>query len=276
MFVTEKELIQKKLSSMNRSYLVELARSYSVFTTGRVSDIVNSLIGKVTDEEVTEFIKGKYEQQVNKRRSEQISDDDLRAELEKLESFNWGVVQGQLDQKIQRDYVRVFCRYEQLIKNVKDSLHDSITDYALAAWYNHWSTVLVEDYIALHPRVTPTLKNNFGVDIFFDKQPFDLKITYLPKGYELSKAKEDPQDIAVWMYENQGAQRFGADNRMFVVLADENSPENSWKLKRDFTLLNKKISGFFSTESVTKEDEIAFTFNNRSYTAVSKVLLITK
>ncbi len=54
------------------------------------------------------------------------------------------------------------------------------------------------------------------------------------------------------MYENQGAQRFGSDNRIFVILLDKNKPEKSWELKRDFDLVFKRIDQFFDVESVTK------------------------
>jgi hypothetical protein len=59
--------------------------------------------------------------------------------------------------------------------------------------------------------------------------PFDLKTTYLPKDYDVEDAIKNPKNLAKWMYENQGAQRFGADNRLFVVLLDKNNPQESWK-----------------------------------------------
>lgn len=78
------------------------------------------------------------------------------------------------------------------------------------------------------------------------------------------------------MYENQGAQRFGADNRLFVVLLDENNPERSWELKRDFNLVFQKVDNFFDKEVVSKKDGIVFTFGRKTFTAVTKVLIITK
>ena len=80
----------------------------------------------------------------------------------------------------------------------------------------------------------------------------------------------------MWMYENQGAQRFGADNRLFVVLLDRNNPERSWELKRDFALVFQKIDNFFDRETVSKKNEIVFTFGRRTYTTVTKMLIITK
>jgi len=82
--------------------------------------------------------------------------------------------------------------------------------------------------------------------------------------------------LAVWLYENQGAQRFGADNRLFVVLLDKKDIERSWELKRDFDLVFQKIDDFFNKETVSKKDEIVFEFGRKTYTAITKVLIITK
>lgn len=85
-----------------------------------------------------------------------------------------------------------------------------------------------------------------------------------------------PRELAIWLYENQGAQRFGADNRLFVVLLDKDSPEKSWELKRDFNLVFDMIDKFFDRQTVSEKDEIVFTFGKKTYTAVSKILIITK
>jgi len=194
----------------------------------------------------------------------------------KVKEFRWGVVQGQLDQKIQTEYVRRFIRYEDLINGVKRKLQDDITHYVIATWYNHWITVLIENHISQHSRVVPTLKNNFGIDIFFNNQPFDLKITYLPKNFILEQALKNPKDLIIWLYENQGAQRFGADNRLFVVLASRDNLEESWKLKRDFDFVFSEIDKFFDNALVSTKDEIVFSFKKNTYTTISKILIITK
>lgn len=82
--------------------------------------------------------------------------------------------------------------------------------------------------------------------------------------------------LAVWMYENQGTQRFGPDNRFYAVVFDPDRPEDSWKLKRDFDLLFERIDKFLDEQSVTEADKISFTFGQRTYEAIAKVLLITK
>lgn len=274
MLVSKKELANLKLRAIKSDDLKELATLVGIDSRGSVSDLIKKLIN-IPQEKIDEFIKNRYQNYI-KERQKLISDDELKQELMKVQDFRWGVVQGQLDQKIQTEYVRRFVRYNDLINGVKTKLHDDITHYVIATWYNHWTTVLIEDHISQHPKVIPTLKNNFGVDIFFDNQPFDLKITYLPKGFTLDQVLRNPKDLIVWLYENQGAQRFGADNRLFVVLASKNNLEESWQLKRDFNFVFSEIDRFFNIASVSTKDEIIFSFKKKTYTTISKILIITK
>ena len=274
MLVSTKELTNLKLKAIKADDLKELAASVGVESKGSAGDLIKKLID-LPKNKIDAFIKTKYQLQVRERQK-MISDNELIKEVQKVTDFNWGVVQGQLDQKIQAEYVRKFFRYQDLINGVKSKLHDDVTSYVIATWYNHWTTVLIEDHIGLHPKIIPTLKNNFGVDIFFNGQPFDLKTTYLPRGYSIDEAIKNPRQLAIWMYENQGAQRFGADNRLFVILADKNNLDQSWKLKRDFDFVFGKIDQFFNDATVSPKDEIVFTFKKKTYTTISKVLIITK
>ncbi|MCM8809608.1 MAG: hypothetical protein NC934_05505 [Candidatus Omnitrophica bacterium] len=274
--LSRKEVLNLKLSCIPLPQLKTFALNFSVGNIGSANEIIKKVLNKEPEEKVIdEFIKQKYTEKIQERRRI-ISDEDLKKELMKVKTFSWGVVQGQLDQKIQTEYVRKIVCYEDLLNNVKVKLHDDITKYVICTWFNYWTTVLIEEHISTHPRVVPTIKNIKGVDIFFDGQPFDLKVTYLPRGYNPKDAIKNPSELAIWMYENQGAQRFGADNRLFVVLLDKDNPEKSWELKRDFTLVFQEIDNFFNRETVSKKDEIVFTFGRKTYTAVTKVLIITK
>lgn len=273
--LTKKEVRNFKLSSIPLEKLREFAEDFSLDTSGNATELIKHLIDiHNIDIKIDNFIKQQYGLRIKERRK-LINDEDLIKELYKVKEFSWGVIQGQLDQKIQTEYVRKIVRYDDLISSVRSKLHDDITSYVICTWYNHWTTVLIEEHISQHSRVIPTLKNIKGIDIFVDNQPFDLKTTYLPRDYDIKDAMENPKNLAVWMYENQGAQRFGADNRLFVVLLDKNNPGNSWKLKRNFDLVFGKIDEFFNTATVSIKDEIVFTFGRKTYTAITKVLLIT-
>ncbi|MGC8742986.1 MAG: hypothetical protein ACP5T0_03805 [Verrucomicrobiia bacterium] len=272
--LSKKEVLNLKLKAIKSQLLISLVDLLKIPKANTATELIKNIVEINPDSHVIDdFIKRKYKEKIDERRK-LISDEELIKELHKIEKFSWGIVQGQLDQKIQMEYVRKYYRYDDLIKNIKSTLHDDVTNYVMCTWFNHWTTVLIEEHIGLHPKVIPTVKNIKGVDIFFGDQPFDLKITYLPRGYSCDI--NNKKDLAIWMYENQGAQRFGSDNRLFVVLIDENNPNDSWKLKMDFDLVFKEIDDFFNNESVSGQDEIIFRYGRNTYTALAKVLLIKK
>jgi len=274
--LSQKEVLNLKLGCIPIIQLRTLALNLGVSNVGSATEIIKRILEKIPDEKtIDKFIKLKYEERIQERRFI-ISDEDLKKELLKVKTFSWGVVQGQLDQKIQSEYVRRIVRYEELINSVKARLHNDVTNYVICTWFNHWTTVLIEEHISTHLKVIPTIKNIKGIDIFFDGQPFDLKVTYLPRKYNPIEAIKNPPELAIWLYENQGAQRFGADNRLFIVLLEKDNPEKSWELKRDFALVFKKIDDFFNRETVSNKDEIVFSFGRKTYTTVTKVLIITK
>ncbi len=98
----------------------------------------------------------------------------------KVKTFSWGVIQGQLDQKIQTEYVRRIVRYEELVNSVRAKLHDDVTNYVICTWFNYWTTLLIEEHTSTHKKIIPTIKNIKGIDIFFNQihQPhFLLKLS---------------------------------------------------------------------------------------------------
>ncbi|PIP13120.1 MAG: hypothetical protein COX49_02825, partial [bacterium (Candidatus Stahlbacteria) CG23_combo_of_CG06-09_8_20_14_all_40_9] len=195
--LSRKEVLNLKLSSIPVDKLRELASNLEVDKRDTGADIVKRLLScPATGKVIDDFMKLKYIKRIETRRSI-ISDSELKEELGKVKSFSWGVVQGQLDQKIQAEYVRKIVRYEDLLNSVKAKLHDDVTSYVICTWFNHWTTVLIEEHISTHHKVVPTLKNIKGIDIFFDGQPFDLKVTYLPRDYEPRYATESPKDLAI-------------------------------------------------------------------------------
>jgi len=270
------EVLRLKLSTIPAPLLRDFAQSNSIEGRRAIELVKNLISANIDPNQVDTFIKEEYSKKAKARQAE-TSDDDLLKELHKVETFQWGVVQGQLDSKIQVQYVRKYHRYENLLTHVENELYGSVKDYVICTWYNHWTTVIMEDLISSHTKIIPTLKNIKGVDLFFDGQPFDLKTTYMPAGYpNPANAISDPKELAVWLYENQGAQRFGADNRLFVIVHDTQKPEDSWKIKRDINFIKQNIGRFFEQETISEEDEIVFNFQRTSYTAITKILFIVK
>lgn len=275
--LTAQEALRLKLRTIPGGALRYFARTIGVSPTGKLNEVVERLLSvQGVEAELDKFVKSKYLEERVEARRRQIGDEELRDGLARVGTFSWGIVQGQLDQRIQTSYVRRFGKLDDLLEAMRASLYQEVANYVICTWFNHWTTVLIEEHIALHPRIIPALKSVKGVDLFFCRQPFDLKVTYLPKGYDPARAIRDPRELAVWMYENQGTQRFGSDNRFYVVVFDPDRPEDSWKLKRDFDLLFERIDKFLDEQSVTEADKISFTFGQRTYEAIAKVLLITK
>lgn len=273
------EYLSCRLNSFRKEDLVDLATKLGVAL--KASDPKPELIVSLSmvpsvSASVDCYIRARY-QTTSEERKLQLSDAALLGELNKVTEFKWGAVQGELDRRIQEEYVRVYLELDKLQKAIESSLHKDVTNYTICAWYNHWTTVLIEDYVFNHPRVIPSLsRKTKGLDLFFDSQPFDLKVTYLPKEYDPDEAINNPRGLIRWLYENQGEQRFGADNRFFIVLLNPEEPEDSWKLKRDAQLLFPQILQFLDHETVTNKDQITFTYKKRgTYYPHAKLLLIT-
>ena len=269
------ELMKQKLNSVPVKDLRELAGIFGLSKKGRHGEIAVRLISQDTAQ-IDAFIQRKYQEKVTARRTTLISDDELVAQLEKVESIEWGAVQGQLDAKIQSEYVRRYATSNGLLSNIDNQLHGEISNYAVATWYNYWSTVLIKDQICQHPNIVPALKKVKEIDLFFNDHPFDLKVTYLPRGYDLNDAINAPRNLACWLYEHQGGQRFGAENRLYVVVADTSDIAQSWKIKRDIALVSDSINRFLNTETVNENDIISFVYRGDIYFATCKILLITK
>lgn len=86
-----------------------------------------------------------------------------------------------------------------------------------------------------------------------------------------------PRKLLLWLYENQGNQRFDASNRLFLVVIDRNSLENSWKIKRDYQLLKREIESYLDSHSFNlNELLIEWSYQGRNYQSYTDVLFIFK
>lgn len=81
-----------------------------------------------------------------------------------------------------------------------------------------------------------------------------------------------------WLYENQGDLRFGAENRLFIILIDNLDFSQAWKLKRNFKLIKPKIIDYldnFDSESFLR-NVIDFTFHQKKYTVLADTIFIVR
>jgi len=79
-----------------------------------------------------------------------------------------------------------------------------------------------------------------------------------------------------WLYENQGDLRFGAENRLFIVLIDSSDFSQSWKLKRNFRIIRPKIIDYLNDFSSANfsNNIVDFIFHQKNYKALADIIFI--
>lgn len=92
----------------------------------------------------------------------------------------------------------------------------------------------------------------------------------------IDKACKHPEELMEWLYENQSARLFGAENRLFLVLVDTKDMKQSWKMKRAFTLIEPTVKNYLDSFNAHSLKKINFTFNQKKYTSLSNIIFITK
>ena len=137
---------------------------------------------------LNQFIEKKYQEERNKRKTEEAK---LISELYKLQAFDWGgLYQNNLERFIVDNYVKKIKNFTILSKKIENEIHHSMRSYVLSSWFNHWTSILIEDIFKDHRRVTPTVGLIKKVDFFIDNIPLDLKVTYFPDGFMQIRRKE--------------------------------------------------------------------------------------
>ena len=96
------------------------------------------------------------------------------------------------------------------------------------------------------------------------------------KSEVIRDAQNNPVELMTWLYANQGPMRFGAENRLFVVLADSTDLNQSWKMKRAFSLIEPKVKNYLKTFTKISLKKIDFTFNKQDYTSLADVIFVVK
>ncbi len=137
-------------------------------------------------EKLNEYIDEK-----NKIVLDALDTDKLVSELYRLKSFDWGGdYQNSLDKYLVSRYVKTFQSYDTLVSKFETEISVAVQGYILNSWYNHWSSILIEHLFKSHTEVLPAIGQIKHVDFFIRNVPFDLKVTYLPRGYIKAKRKE--------------------------------------------------------------------------------------
>ena len=133
----------------------------------------------VTIVQVNEFIKNKYQAERVERRNNEAY---LIDQLYRLPTFDWGGSFGNsLEKNIVDNYVKKIKSYQDIYDEIEGSIFKSLKGYTLNSWYNHWTSIIIEDIFKDHERVLPTVGLVKKIDFFINDTPFDLKVTYFPQ-----------------------------------------------------------------------------------------------
>ncbi len=161
----------------------------------------------ISNEDIDNFIKSSY---LIERNVRQVNEENLIDQLCRLQHFDWGGSHGNsLEKNIVDNYVKKIQSYEKICEEIEGSLLTSLKGYTLNSWYNHWTSILIEDLFKDHDRVLPTIGLVKKIDFFINNTPFDLKVTYFPEqlleeklkskgfGVELTRIKQICRELTI-------------------------------------------------------------------------------
>ena len=174
-----------KLRSLSRREHLEYLFSAAAIdpTSSKVSDLFREAFetAALDNPTIDSTIKAIYEVEREQRRN---CEDELVNQLYRLEVFDWGGLhQNNLEKTIVDNYIKKIREYDQLSDSIENELHNSMRGYVLCSWFNHWTSIIIEDIFRDHPSVLPAVGSIKKIDFFINGVPFDLKVTYLPEGY---------------------------------------------------------------------------------------------
>jgi len=179
-----------KLRTISRSAeLKEFCDLYRINHASIKEDLFCYLFKKqdVTIGQVDTFIKTKYQAE---RVVRQGNESYLIDQLCRLPYFDWGGSFGNsLEKNIVDNYVKKIQSYQKINDEVEGSLLTSLRGYTLNSWYNHWTSIIIEDIFKDHNKVLPTVGLVKKIDFFINNTPFDLKVTYFPQELMNEKLK---------------------------------------------------------------------------------------
>ena len=89
-------------------------------------------------------------------------------------------------------------------------------------------------------------------------------------------AKNNPMELMTWLYANQGEMRFGAENRLFVVLVDSTDMEQSWKMKRAIDLIDNQVTPYLNSFKDNTLKVVNFSFKGNPYKSLADIIFVIK
>lgn len=92
----------------------------------------------------------------------------------------------------------------------------------------------------------------------------------------IREARQNPEELMTWLYENQGEMRFGAENRIYLILSDPDDIDQSWKLKREYDLIEPIVTSYLDHFSANNLKHIEFNFKGNKYKTLSDAIFVIK
>lgn len=191
LFKNELGIYFLKMRSVSRTPLLkklaqELKIDISKAPKGKLFEFM--FCQKIPDDKLDNFIRQIY---AEGRKSRIEREDYLDSQLYKLQVFDWGgFYQNAVEQTIINNYVKKIQDFEKLCDVIDSEINPKLKSYILCSWYNHWTSILIEDIFRDHSSTLPAVGLIKKVDFFWNNYPFDLKVTYFPEGFMGLKRKE--------------------------------------------------------------------------------------
>lgn len=203
---------------------------------------------EVSVERIDSFINEIYNRE---RQERKLNEDNIYSQLFRLSAFHWGgFYQNAVEQTIVNNYVKKIFDYNELLNSVDNDLTPRLKNYILCSWYNHWSSILIEDIFKDHTDILPAIGLVKKVDFFWHNFPFDLKVTYFPDGFMKLKRKEKglrPELTELKAFariNNISYDRNASDDEVFnelLLKITEHPSESSKEFIAKFHLIRKEI-----------------------------------
>lgn len=180
-----------KLRSMSRKEAIEEFCQLHNINLGNLNsrDYFSHIFNQqnITDKNINAYINLKYQEE---RACRVAYQDYLVDQLNRLQYFDWGGSFGNsLEKNIVNNYVKKIQSFDEINEEIEGSLLSSLRGYTLNSWYNHWTSILIEDLFKDHKTVLPTVGLVKKIDFFINDIPFDLKVTYFPEQLLADKLK---------------------------------------------------------------------------------------
>lgn len=116
---------------------------------------------------------------------------EIEAELNKMQGFDWGgSARNNLGKNIVNNVIKKTLKYEDVEKALAGPIQRSVYGYTLNSWYNHWSSIMIEEIFNSNSNILPTIDLVEKIDFFIKGVPFDLKVTYFPEALMNDKIRD--------------------------------------------------------------------------------------